>query len=64
MKVTSEFKSIDHPATVGHVCKDPQLQLPVISDNQLFARTCNKSFSDLVLVLIKGRLVLEIRLAT
>jgi hypothetical protein len=39
-----------------------ELKLTIVCDNELLARLCHECLSDLVLVLIKGWLILEIRL--
>mmetsp|Transcript_15744 Transcript_15744/g.40064 ORF Transcript_15744/g.40064 Transcript_15744/m.40064 type:complete len:551 (-) Transcript_15744:628-2280(-) len=62
VEVAAALKSIQHAHAARHVRQEPQLQLPVISDDQRLARldVGGEGLSDLVPVLLQGRLILQV----
>eukprot|EP00882_Tetradesmus_deserticola_P025674 GHRQ01028224.1.p2 GENE.GHRQ01028224.1~~GHRQ01028224.1.p2 ORF type:complete len:137 (-),score=19.31 GHRQ01028224.1:327-737(-) len=47
VEVSSQFKGADHALAVGHVCQQPQLQLPVVSHHQRVAGRSTEGLAHL-----------------
>lgn len=63
MKIATLPKSLNHLDTVRQMRQNPQLKLPIVSNNQFISLLTSESRSNLKNVLLKGGLVLEIGLA-
>ena len=64
MEVPSLFEGVDHGLAFSQMRKHSQFQLSVISNYKLLPFICDKSFANFVNILIEGRLVLDVWLAT
>lgn len=63
MEVAASFKSVDHGTALGDVRQHPQLELGVVSDDELLPFRRYEPVADRVPVLVERRLVLQVRLA-
>lgn len=62
MEVTSFSKSLYHGFAVGQMSEHTQFQLPVIRNNKFLTLIGNECLTNLIDVLLQGRLVLQIGL--
>ena len=61
MEIASSLERINHTGAIRHTCEKAELKLPVISNDQVVARTRLEGLADFVRVLLKGRLILKVR---
>ena len=60
MEVTTQLESLNHLDAISHMREHSQLELSIVSHNQLASLFRNEGLSNLVTVLVQGWLVLEV----
>mmetsp|Transcript_36828 Transcript_36828/g.88050 ORF Transcript_36828/g.88050 Transcript_36828/m.88050 type:complete len:209 (+) Transcript_36828:396-1022(+) len=63
VEVPAGLESLNHRNAVSHARQKPELELSVVGDDKSVPGAGDESLSDLVLVLLQGRLVLQVGLA-
>ena len=61
MEITTKLEGFYHAGAVRHMCKNAQLKLPIVCNNELIAWLGNKRFANMIYIFVAGGLILEVR---
>ena len=60
MEVTTKLKCFYHACTARHVCKNTQLELTIVCNDELVAWFGDERLADMVYIFVAGGLILEV----